>query len=132
MANVGTVILVALCISMIGSRGEVKAQALQPISPKAAQEFVSDSKKASNGDPDAAFRIGQALESGRLGGVKNLHKALTFYKLAAQKGHQLAAARVAQIEVKLDQSHKEQNTLHSALHDTNKSQIAPNKKAGTF
>ena len=120
MANVGTVILVALCISMVGSRGEVKAQALQPISPKAAQEYASDSKKASHGDPDAAFRIGQALESGRLGGVKNLNKALTFYKLAAQNGHQLAAARVAQIEAKLDQSHEEQDTLHSALHDTNK------------
>ena len=132
MANLGTVILVALCISMVGSRGDVKAQALQPISPKVAQEYASDSEKASHGDPDAAFRIGQTLESGRLGGVKNLNKTLTFYKLAAQKGHQLAAARVAQIETELDQSHREQDTLHSALHDTNKSQIAPNKKAGTF
>ena len=107
MANVWTVILVALCISMVGSHGEVKAQALQPISPKAAQEYASDSEKASQGDPDAAFRIGQALESGRLGGVKNLNKALIYYKLAAKNGHQLAAARVAQIEAKLDQSPKE-------------------------
>lgn len=107
MANVWTVIFVALCISMVGSRGEVKAQALQPISPEAAEEYASDSEKASQGDPDAAFRIGQALESGRLGGVKNLNKALTYYKLAAQNGHQLAAERVAQIEAKLDQNPKE-------------------------
>jgi TPR repeat protein len=132
MANVGIVILVALCISIVGSRVDVKAQALQPITPKAAQEYASDSEKASYGDPDAAYRIGQALESGRLGGVKNLNKALTFYKLAAQKGHQLAAARAAQIEAELGQSHKEQDTLHSALHDTSKSQTAPKKKTGKF
>jgi molybdate transport system substrate-binding protein len=45
--------------------------------------------------------VGVALESGRLGGLKDLNKALTFYRLAAQKGHQQAAERVAQIEAEL-------------------------------
>ena len=45
--------------------------------------------------------MGEALESGRLGGLKDLNKALTLYKLAAQTGHQQAAARVAQIERQL-------------------------------
>src|SRR5499433_1451423 len=101
MTSVGTIILVALCVSMIGSPGDVTAQALQPLDPKAAQEYASDSEKAARGDPDAAYRVGVALESGRLGGLKDLNKALKFYRLAAQKGHQQAAARVAQIEAEL-------------------------------
>jgi molybdate transport system substrate-binding protein len=101
MTTVGTIMLVALCVSMIGSPGDVTAQALQPLDPKAAQEYASDSEKAARGDPEAAFRMGEAFESGRLGGLKDLKKALTFYRLAAQKGHQQAAARVAQIEVEL-------------------------------
>lgn len=125
MANIGTVILVALVISMVGSRGDVTAQALQPIDPKAAQKYMDDSVKATRGDPEAAYRIGQALESGRLGGLKDLNKALTFYKLAAQKGHRQAAARVAQLEAELGQSHKKQDTLHSAHQDTNNPQTAP-------
>src|SRR5262249_57794925 len=101
MTTVRTTMLVALCVSMIGSPGDVTAQALQPLDPRAAQEYASDSEKAARGDPEAAYRVGQALESGRLGGLKDFNKALTFYRLAAQKGHQQAAARVAQIEAEL-------------------------------
>ena len=102
MTNTGTFILVALCVSMIGSRDDVEAQTpKQSLNPKAAQEYASDSEKADSGDPDAAYRMGEALESGRLGGLKDLSKALTFYKLAAQRGHPQAAARVAQIEAEL-------------------------------
>jgi TPR repeat protein len=122
MANVAIVILVALCISILGSRGEVTAQALQPITPQAAKEFVSDVEKARQGDAEAAYRVGQDLDSGRLGGVKNLKEALAYYKLAAQNGHQLAAARVAQLETELGQSQKRPDTLHSALQDTDHSQ----------
>ena len=125
MANVGTVILVALVISMVGNRGEVRAQALQPFTPKAAEQYVDDSKKASEGDPEAAFRVGQALESGRLGGVKNLEEALKFYKLAAQKGHQQAATREAELEAELGQSQNKEGTPDSVLKDNNTSQTAP-------
>ena len=86
--------------------GDVEAQGTQPLNPKAAQEYASDSEKAARGDPEAAYRMGEAFESGRLGGLKDLNKALTFYRLAAQKGHQQAAARVAQIEAELGQSPK--------------------------
>ena len=111
MTNIGTIMLVALCVSMVGSRDDVKAQApQQPLDLKAAQEYASDSEKAARGDPDAAYRMGEALESGRLGGMKDLHKALTFYRLAAQKGHQQAAARVAQIEAELGQRQKKRET----------------------
>ncbi|HXX76455.1 MAG TPA: molybdate ABC transporter substrate-binding protein [Nitrospiraceae bacterium] len=101
MTAVGTIMLVALFVSMAGSPGDVTAQAPHPLNPKAAQEYASDTEKAARGDPEAAFRVGEAFESGRLGGLKDLKKALTFYRLAAQKGHQQAAARVAQIEVEL-------------------------------
>jgi TPR repeat protein len=50
--------------------------------------------------------MGESLESGRLGGLKDLAKALKFYRLAAEKGHQEAAVRVAQIEAELNQSQK--------------------------
>ena len=108
MTNVGTIMLVTLCVSMVGSRVDVKAQALQPLDPKAAQQYASDSEKAADGDLEATYRIGEALESGRLGGLKDLNKALTFYRLAAQKDHQQAAERVAQIEAELGKSQKKQ------------------------
>ena len=115
MTPVGTIMLVALCVSMIGSPGDATAQAPQPLNPKAAQEYASDSEKAARGDPDAAYRMGEALESGRLGGLKDLTKALTFYRLAAQKGHQQAAARVAQFEAELGQSQKKQEAPPPSL-----------------
>lgn len=101
MTNVGTIILVALCWLLVGNRGDVKALTPQPLDPQAAQQYAADSEKAARGDPEAAYRIGEALESGRLGGLKNITKALSFYKLAAQKGHQQAAARVAELEAQL-------------------------------
>ena len=110
MTNVQTIMLVALCVSMVGSLGDVKAQGTQQLNPKAAQEYASDSEKAARGDPEAAYRIGEALESGRLSGLKDLNKALTFYRLAAQ-----AAARVAQIEAELGQSLKKQETPGPSL-----------------
>lgn len=116
MTHVGTILLVALCVSLVGSCGDVNAQApQQPLNPKAAQEYASDSEKAARGDPEAAYRMGEALESGRLGGLKDLNKALTFYRLAAQKGHQQAAARVAQIEAELGQRPKKQETPPPSL-----------------
>jgi TPR repeat protein len=105
MINIGRIMLVALCVSIVGRYGEVQAQAL---APKAAEQYASDSEEAAHGDPEAAYRMGEALESGRLGGLKDLTKALTFYRLAAQKGHQQAAARVAQIEAQLGQSRNKQ------------------------
>lgn len=105
MTKVGILIIVVLCISDAG-RGDAQAQTVQPLDPKAAQEYASDSEKAALGDPEAAYRVGKALESGRLGGLKDLHKALTFYDLAAQKGHSEAAARVADIEGQLGQAKK--------------------------
>jgi len=110
MTNIRTIIFVVLCVSLVGSRGNVKAQAPQRLDPKAAQQLASDSEKAARGDPDAAYRMGEALGSGLLGGLKDLEKALAFYRLAAQKGHQQAAARVAQIEAELGQSQKKQET----------------------
>ena len=110
MTHIGIVMLVALCVSMLGGHDEVRAQASQPLNPKAAQQYASDSEKAARGDPEAAYRLGQALESGRLGGLKDLNKALTFYKLAARKGHQQAAARAAQIEDELSRSQKKAET----------------------
>ena len=101
-----TVMLLAICVSIVGSRDEVNAQAARELSPKAAEQYASDSEKAASGDPDAAYRIGEALESGRLGGLKDRNKALTFYRLAAEKGHKEAAARVAELEAKLGLSQK--------------------------
>lgn len=106
MTNVGSVMLVALCVSVVGGPVEVEAQGSQPLNPKAAQEYASDSEKAADGDPDAAYRMGEALESGRLGGLKDLTKALKFYRLAAQNGHQQAAARASEIEAELRRSQK--------------------------
>ena len=109
MTNIGTTMLVTLCASMVGSNGDVKAQALQPLTPKAAEQYASDSEEAAHGDPEAAYRMGESLESGRLGGLKDLTKALKFYRLAAEKGHQQAAARVAEIEAELGQARKKQD-----------------------
>ena len=105
MTHVRTMMLVALCVSIVGSRYVGKAQAPQQLTPKAAQQFASDSEKAAIGDPDAAFRMGEAFESGRFG-LKDLKKALSYYRFAALKGHQQAAARALQLEVELEQSQK--------------------------
>src|SRR5262245_39217635 len=94
MLNVRAIALVAFYVSMVGIRENVEAQTQQPVNPKAAEQFAADSEKAERGDPDAAFRVGEALESGRLGGVVDLSKALTFYRQAADQGHRQAAARV--------------------------------------
>jgi TPR repeat protein len=94
-------LLVAVCLAVAGSGDRVSAQPRPEMSPKAAQQFASDLEKAAEGDADAAYRMGEALESGRLGGVKDSEKALRFYKQAAQKGHPDAAARIAQIESNL-------------------------------
>jgi len=103
--------LVALSASsMVGGHGDVVAQVLQPLAPKAAEQYASDSEAAAHGDAEAAYRMGEAFEAGRLGGLKDLTKALTFYKLAAQKGHQQAAERVAQIEAELGQDEAKQQT----------------------
>ena len=88
MTRVWTVMLLALCISLVGSRDPAHAQPLQQLNPKAAQQFATDSEKASRGDADAAYRMGEAFESGRLGGLKDLSKALAYYRMAAQNGHQ--------------------------------------------
>jgi TPR repeat protein len=98
MTNLGTIIFVALGLLLGFDGGNVTAQPLQPINPQVAQQYASDSEKADRGDPEAAYRMGEALESGRLGGLKDFNRALSFYKLAAQQGHQEAAARVAQLE----------------------------------
>ncbi|HJR75782.1 MAG TPA: hypothetical protein VJ805_02380 [Nitrospiraceae bacterium] len=108
MTNIGTIMLVVLCASMVGNHREVTAQALQPLAPKAAEQYASDSEDAAHGDPEAAYRMGESLESGRLGGLKDLTKALKFYRLAAEKGHQQAAARVAQIEADLSHNKKKE------------------------
>ena len=99
-----SVLLVAICVSVVSmavNPEQVQALGSQLLSPQAAQQFASDSEKAANGDPDAAYRMGEAFESGRLGGLKDLKKALSYYKLSAQKGRQDAAARIAQIESEL-------------------------------
>ena len=103
MTHVRTVMLVALCASLLGASG-MKPPPPQPLTPQAAQQYAADSEKAERGDPDAAYRMGEAFESGRLGGVKDLNKALNYYKLAGKNGHKQAAARAMQIEVELDQS----------------------------
>ena len=106
MTHLRTILLVTFYVSMVCSRGEVEAQAPRPLDPQAAQQFASDSEKADNGDPEAAYRMGEAFESGRLGGLKDLDKALTYYRLAAGNGHQEAAERVAQIEAELGKKKK--------------------------
>src|SRR5262249_21412900 len=103
MTRVFSVLLVAICVSfsLPGNHDDVQALGSQLLSPQAAQKYAADSEKAANGDPDAAYRMGEAFESGRLGGLKDLKKALSYYKLSAQKGNQDAAARMAQIESEL-------------------------------
>jgi len=96
-------IFVSLSVSIPGNSDEAKAFGSQQLSPQAARQFASDSEKAANGDPDAAYRMGEAFESGRLGWLKDMQKALSYYKFAAQKGNQDAAARMAQIESDLGQ-----------------------------
>ncbi|HTL60337.1 MAG TPA: hypothetical protein VL261_01720 [Nitrospira sp.] len=92
--------LLAFCL-LLSSRTEAAAQAVQPLDPQAAQKYASDAEKAEGGDPEAAYRMGEALESGRLGGVVDTSKALNFYRRAAAQGHRAAADRVAEIEAKL-------------------------------
>lgn len=115
MTNVKTIMLVALSVSMVGGLCNVGAQMQRPLSPQAAQDYVSESEKAEDGDAEAAYRLGKALESGRFGGLKDLKKALAFYRLAAQEGHQQAAERVAKIESELSQSQEEQETSLPSL-----------------
>ena len=113
MTDVRTVMLVAICLSVYGVMPGIDATAAgpQPLTPQAAQQFAADSEKAAGGDPEAAFRMGEAFESGRLGGIKDLNKALTYYRQAAQNGHEEAAARVAQIEAKLGVNQKQKPAL---------------------
>ena len=109
MTHVQPVMLAAIFISvlsLVGSLEDVTAEAPRQMSPKAAQQYAADSERAAKGDPDAAYRVGEALESGRFGGVKDLNKALSYYKLAAKNGHKEAAARALQLEVELGKAHK--------------------------
>ena len=106
MTQVWSVLLVAISVSVYisipGSRNNVLALGSQLLTPQAAKQYAADSEKAANGDPDAAYRMGEAFESGRLGGLKDLKKALSFYRFAAKKGNQDAAARLAEIESQLN------------------------------
>ena len=104
MRKLRTLMLAAFSVSVLCSRDTVEAQAIRPLDPQTAQQYVSDSEKAERGDPDAAYRLGEAFESGRLGGLKDLTKALTFYRLAAENGHQQAAEKVSQIEAELGET----------------------------
>jgi TPR repeat protein len=110
MTHVQTVMFAAICISLTisipAAPDDANALGSQQLNPKAAQQYALDSERAARGDPEAAYRMGEALESGRLGGLKDLHKALTYYRLAAQKNYQDAAARVIQIEAELSKGHK--------------------------
>jgi TPR repeat protein len=102
MTHVWSVLLVALLVFVyVSMPASVEPFGSQQLNPKAAQQYAADSEKAANGDPDAAYRMGEAFESGRLGGLKDLKRALGFYKMAAQRGRQDAAARIAQIESEL-------------------------------
>ena len=109
MTHVRTVMLLGICfsiVSLVAHPDETNAIGSQQLTPKAAQQYAADSEKAAGGDPDAAYRMGEAFESGRLGGAKDLNKALTYYKQAAQKGHKEAAARAMQLEVELGKAEK--------------------------
>ena len=107
MTTVRTVAIAALYVALVGTGNDLEAQAPKPLSPQAAHQFASDAEKADRGDPEAAYHMGEAFESGRLAGVKDLKKALSFYRLAAGKGHQQAAERVAQIEAEMGQKKTE-------------------------
>lgn len=102
-----TILVAALYVALVDSGHDLGAQAPLQLSPKAAQQFASDAEKADRGDPEAAYHMGEAFESGRLAGVKDLKRALSFYRLAAGKGHHEAAERVAQIEAELGQKKTE-------------------------
>ena len=104
MTSIGATICVALGVSMVLGHSDGAAQILQPLAPKAAEQYASDSEEAAHGDPEAAYRLGEAFEAGRLGGLKDPAKALMFYRLAAQQGHQHAADRAAKIEAELRKS----------------------------
>jgi TPR repeat protein len=113
MTHVQPIMLAAILISvlsLVGSMENLKAETPPQISPKAAQQYAADSEKAASGDPEAAYRVAEALESGRFGGLKDLNKALSFYKLAARNGHRDAAARVTQLELELNQSQSQQKS----------------------
>jgi TPR repeat protein len=99
-------LFISLSIFLPPSLDQVKAEAPRQMSPKAAQQYAADSEKAANGDPDAAYRMGEALESGRFGGLKDLNKSLSFYRLAAKNGHREAAARAAELEAQLGKGSK--------------------------
>ena len=110
MTHVRTIMLVAVCASLLGGRG-VKIQTPQALTPQAAQQYAADSEKAERGDPDAAYRMGEAFESGRLGGMKDLNKALSYYRQAAKNGHEEATTRVTQIEAELGLNQKRQPSI---------------------
>jgi TPR repeat protein len=93
-------ILLAFSVWLLPGHPEAAAQ-VQPLDPQAAQRYAADAEKAETGDPDAEYRMGEALESGRLGGVVDSSKALSFYRRAAEHGHREAPDRVAEIEAKL-------------------------------
>ncbi|MBS0181604.1 MAG: sel1 repeat family protein [Nitrospira sp.] len=115
MTNAKTIIFVALYVSMIGGLCHVRAQMQWPVNPQAAEDYAADSQKAEDGDAEAAYRLGKTLESGRLGGLKDLKKALEFYRLAAQEGHHQAAERVVKIEAELSQSQEKQEASLPSL-----------------
>ena len=106
MRNLRTLMLATFSVLVLCSRDMVDAQTIRPLDPQTAQQYVSDSEKAESGDPDAAYRLGEAFESGRLGGLRDLSKALTFYRLAAENGHEQAAEKVSQIEAELGETKK--------------------------
>ena len=101
MTHFWLILLLAICVSLLSSRPDAAAQLVQPLDPQAAQQYASDAEKADSGDPEAAYRMGEALESGRIGGVVDSSKALNFYRQAAQQGHRAAADRVAEIEARM-------------------------------
>jgi TPR repeat protein len=100
MMHIRIVMLLALGLWMLAGSHEAKAGTPLPLTPKAAQQYAADSDKAAQGDSDAAYRMGEALESGRFG-LKDPRKALTYYRLAAKNGHPQAAKRITEIESQL-------------------------------
>ena len=96
MTHVGMIVLVAIGISMVCSLDHVKAEAPRQMSPKAAQQFAADTEKAASGDPDAAYRMGEAFESGRLGGVKGRVVYQRVDLRRGQRRHRFRRARTLQ------------------------------------
>src|SRR5690349_8473799 len=78
MTYLRAIMLAAFFLSMLASGNDADAEAIQPLTPQAAQEYAADAEKADSGDPEAAYRMGEALASGRIGGLKDLHKALGY------------------------------------------------------